>query len=257
MVMKKLKGTVLITLIAFFLFVPEIVFSQGLEIPACPPLDVIDHNWFKLKYSSTHNQPEWVAYELTREELEGDAERSSGFRKDPLVAGGTASSSDYTHSGCDRGHLIPAADLKMSEQSMKESFFMSNVSPQLPSFNRGIWLELESCVRTWAWRNESLYIATGPVLTDDSYRKIGKTTKVSVPEYFFKALLDYTEPELKMIGFLLPNREGEMPLAFYACSIDTLERETGIDFFPMLPDDIEDRLEAEFDIEKWPFKRFN
>jgi endonuclease G len=111
-------------------------------------------------------------------------------------------------------------------------------------------------VRTWAWENGAVYIATGPVLTESTYNTIGPN-KVAVPEYFYKVILDYRQPDLKALGFVLPNKKGSLPLPSYAVSVDRVEEITGIDFYHGLPDDIEEALESDYDITKWIFKRFS
>ena len=120
-----------------------------------------------------------------------------------MISTGSASLPDYKGSGYDRGHLAPAGDMKWSTTAMSESFYMSNMSPQEPSFNRGIWNRLESQVRRWAIDNGSVYIATGGVLTD-GLKTLGSNS-VSVPQYYFKVILDYQEPDIKGIGFIIPN----------------------------------------------------
>lgn len=232
------------------------VFSQSLEVPTVTsPEAVIAKDFYFLQYNEKFEQADWVAYELTREEVMGQTERRDSFKSDPDIGTGSATLSDYKRSGYDRGHLAPAADMKMSANSMSESFFMSNMSPQNPSFNRGIWSKLESYVRTWAYENESIYVVTGPVLTKDSYPTIG-TNQVAIPEYYYKVVLDYTEPEIKAIGFILPNEKGTQPVQSYAVSIDDVEEFTGIDFYPLLPDNQEEKIESEYDASLWSFNKF-
>ena len=125
-----------------------------------------------------------MANQLTAKEVNGKYERSDNFRKDPHVSTESATLSDYKGSGYDRGHIIPAADMKWSPDAMSASFFMSNMSPQDPSFNRGIWKKLEEQVGKWALENSEIYIVTGPVLTDGPYQTIG-VNKVAVPKYYY------------------------------------------------------------------------
>jgi len=233
------------------------VFGQSLELPAVTrPDDVYVRTAYTLQYNETFEQADWVAYELTREEITGSVKRKDRFRADPGIAGGSAELSDYKGSGFDRGHLAPAADMVLTPETMDESFLMSNMSPQEPSFNRGIWAFLESCVRTWASENGSVFVVTGPVLTKEEYPVIGEN-RVAVPEYYYKVVLDYREPELKGIAFILPNRKGEGRLQDYAVSIDEAERVTGLDFFPALPDEAEEAIEAVFDVNLWRFAEFD
>ena len=124
------------------------------------------------------------------------------------------------------------------------------MSPQMPGFNRGIWRKLEEWVRDQAIANEELYVVTGPVLTDGPYQEIGPNG-VDVPKRFFKVLLDYKEPELKAIGFIMPNESSSLPLYMFSVSIDQVEKVTNLDFFHLLPDDIEEKLESGLDSKVW------
>ena len=232
------------------------LYSQSLGIPTVTKPDVvITKSFYTLQYNEQFEQADWVAYELTREEVMGQTDRRDSFKSDPDVDTSSASLADYRGSGFDRGHLAPAADMKMSSSSMSESFYMSNMSPQNPSFNRGIWSKLESHVRTWAYENEAIFIVTGPVLTKSSYPTIG-TNRVAIPEFYYKVILDYTSPGLKAIGFILPNEKGQRELESYAMSIDAVEEFTGLDFYSALSDDVEERLESSYDTSLWTFKSF-
>ena len=132
---------------------------------------------------------------------------------------------------------------------------MSNMSPQEPAFNRGIWAALEAAIRTAAVTEGSVYVVTGPVLTDGPYKKIGEQG-VSIPKYYYKAMLDYQEPDYKAIGFLLPNEGTDADLENFATSIDELEERTGIDFFPQLPDEEENSLESHYRVSDWNLEEF-
>ncbi len=229
---------------------------ERLEIPATQANDVIiNHAGYSLLYNERHEQASWVAYELTESETHKLYERSNKFLVDPKVATGSATDPDYTGSGYDRGHLAPAADMGWSETAMIESFYFSNMSPQLPGFNRGIWKSLEELMRTWAIENDAIYIVTGPVLTD-GLNTIG-TNKVSVPNYYYKVILDFSEPSTKAIGFLLPNESSDRQLQEFAVSIDSVEKVTGIDFFHLLPDDQEMNLESSVCISCWSWKKIS
>ncbi len=227
------------------------VFSQvdpGLPAPLSKE-QVVVHTGYTLSYNETYEQANWVAYELTSSEAIGLYKRYNRFVPDDKVTTGTADNIDYAHSGFDRGHLAPAADMGWSEQSMRESFYYSNMSPQLPAFNRGIWKRLEIFVRSYALAHHSLYIVTGPVLMP-GLSFIGPH-QVAVPAFFYKVLLDTTHSPGIGIGFIVPNKGSSMPLEKYAVSIDEVERMTGIDFFPSLTDDTEVLIESKFDLNKW------
>ena len=124
---------------------------------------------------------------------------------------------------------------------MQESFFYSNISPQYADFNRGIWKKLEKQVRDWTDRYDAIQVVTGPVLTGE-YDYIGPN-KVSIPDYFYKVLLFYGKSDTTGIGFIIPNQKSSLDLLYYSVSIDSVEIFTGIDFFPSLPDKLEEKLE--------------
>ncbi len=158
---------------------PLVFQSYGFEelaLPYCKnTAAIIHHHGYSLLYSEADEQALWVAYLLTCDETEGEHDRTDNFRADPEILTGSAELSDYKGSGYDRGHLAPAADLKWSSESISDSFYLSNMSPQAPGFNRGIWKELESWVRTKVVENFEIYVVTGPVLTGGLFNKIGKT----------------------------------------------------------------------------------
>lgn len=224
-----------------------------LEIPKTNPTEVIiSHIGFTLSYNETHEQANWVAYELTKEETRQICERTDKFLPDPKVKTGTANDKDYSGSGYDRGHLAPAGDMGWSTASMAESFYYSNMSPQDPSFNRGIWKRCEELVRTWASDNKSVYVVTGPVL-ETGLPTIGYH-KISIPKYYYKVILDYHTPDIKAIGFIIPNTGSKEPLQSFAVSIDSVEKITRIDFFPLLPDDQESMIESNLNMKAWTWK---
>lgn len=221
-----------------------------IEIPKVNPSDiVINHTGYSLLYNEPFEQASWVAYELTKEETNNIYSRTDKFLVDPLVKTGTANDADYSGSGFDRGHLAPAADMGWSEVTEAESFYYSNMSPQEPGFNRGIWKKLEDLVRSWAVENNSIYIVTGPILTN-GLPTIGPD-KVSVPKYFYKVILDYTEPDIKAIGLLIPNSSQSASLQSFVVPIDSIEALSGIDFYPKLPDIQENKLESTITLDKW------
>ncbi len=216
---------------------------------------VVVHKHYTLSYSEKHEQAEWVAYKLTEDNLRKPrVKREKKFRQDKSFASLSAKHNDYSHSGYTRGHLAPAGDMAFSEEAMRESFHMSNMSPQLKEFNGGIWRELEENVREWAYDNDELYIVSGPILKKDHIiKKIG-FNQVSVPDLFYKIILDLKEPEKKSIAFLMPNEKSLDPIKNYIVSIDEIEELTGIDFFAdFLPKELEDQLEQKGNPNQWKF----
>jgi len=240
-----------------FILLLSLLFPSGEDIilPEISSNDeIITHSYYTLSYNENHEQANWIAYKLTKHMIRnGLHDRKNNFRSDNKVRNQSSQLSDYKGSGYDRGHLCPAGDMKISKVAMSESFYMSNISPQSPSFNRGIWKSLESIVRTWAIENDEIYVVTGPILTD-IIGEIGSNS-VSIPKYYYKVILDYKEPELKGIGFILENKKSQLSLSSYAISIDEVEELTGIDFFSSLPDDIENDNKGSLSINKWIWKK--
>ncbi len=156
-----------IKMLLFVILIPSLSISQSQPLTLQQLLpshtsnhQIIEHSTYILEYNEKYEHAEWVIHLLTQDRVAGSFERTDNFRPDPKVITGSASLADYKGSGYDRGHLAPAADMKWSENVMSESFFMSNMSPQKPGFNRGIWKSLESIVRTWAIENDEIYIVT-------------------------------------------------------------------------------------------------
>lgn len=266
---------------------PALVLGNDIQLPVCPSTTGAGiesghefrsfDGFYTICYREEYEQPEWAAYTLTQEKLVKNASRADNFRPDPEISTGSASLADYKGSGYDRGHLAPAADFSYSEEAMSDSFYLSNMSPQNGSFNRGIWAKLEAAVRDWAGETLITYVVTGPVLEKPAseYDFIG-ANEVSVPEFYYKALLfvytddaddarvpsavtdagasqdaliqattsDGQQVLLYAAGYLLPNEKSSADLASFTVSIDDIEARTGLDFFSLLPDVYEDVLEA-------------
>lgn len=241
--------------VVFLLLLAPAPASAGLELPAFEEEDrirIVRHTAYTLQYCEEFEQARWAAYVLRPHMISGAVSRTNDFRPDPLVKTGSASPEDYRGSGFDRGHLVPAADMKFSRKCMSETFYMSNMSPQRPAFNRGIWKELENLVRRWVRRDGELLIVTGPVLSGESLSVIGQN-RVAVPDFFYKVILDYREPEIKAIAFVLPNEKAGEDLSAFAVCVDRVEELTGIDFYAGLPDDVEERLESSLELDRWWF----
>lgn len=223
--------------------------------------EIIEHTHYTLSYSEEHEQAEWVAYKLTAENLKKKrVKRAKKFYPDKSVKGISAYHKDYSHSGYTRGHMAPAGDMAFSEEAMRESFYMSNMSPQVKECNGGIWRELEETVRDWAYKNDELYVVSGPVLNEGHIiTQIGRN-KVSVPDLFYKIVLDVKGSDKKAIAFLIPNEKSEKQLNKYVTSIDDIEELVGINFFAdFLDPELESELERSKSTTGWKFdeKRYN
>lgn len=211
--------------------------------------EIVKHTYYTLAYSEADEQAYWVYYHLTPELINGTQSRTDDFRADPLVSTGSASLDDYKGSGYDRGHLCPAADMTLNKTSMSESFYLSNMSPQNPSFNRGIWSKLEDRVRQWVGEYGDLYVVSAGVLTE----KLGEigADEVTVPKSYYKVI--YSEKN-GMIALILPNQGSTTGLDQFVVSVDEVERQTGIDFFSGLDDKNENQMESTVNISNWDFK---
>lgn len=211
---------------------------------------IIHHTGYIVSYNKDLKLPNWVSYELTREETKGKEKRSNRFITDPLVKGLIATNADYARSGYDKGHMAPAANMKWSPQAMEASFYFSNICPQHPQLNRRGWKKLEEKIRDWAIADSAIIIICGPIITKQP-KTIGKN-KVAVPQQFFKVVLSPFAKPMRAIGFLFNNRQAVEPLSTYAVTIDSIERLTNMDFFAPLPDEIENKIEAEANYFQWP-----
>ena len=225
-------------------------FTSRLPSPLLPTdQQVINHHGFSLQYDEEHEQARWVLYKITAETARGPIDRTDDFRSDPLVTTGSADLSDYRGSGYDRGHMAPAAAMAWSEIAMSESFYLSNISPQNAAFNRGIWRELESKVRSWAVKHGQIWVVTGPILKGD-LKKIGDN-QVSVPNYYYKVILDELEPNISGIGFVMANSNSDEEINEYAVTIDSVESLSGLNFFPNLEEGIESEVETKISFSHW------
>jgi endonuclease G, mitochondrial len=217
--------------------------------PTAPDCEIVVHRAYTLCYNEAHEQASWVLYRITEGDLAPSVKRTNNFRSDPAVSMGSATLRDYKKSGYDRGHLAPAGAMVRSEGAMTESFYLSNMSPQVPGFNRGIWKKLETQVRSWARKHEELYVVTGPVLRT-GLPTIGPSG-VSVPEHYYKVVLDLREPGIRAMAFVLPNEKTKASLATFTLPVDSIEQRTGIDFFPIVPDSLEGQIEATSSYQAW------
>ncbi|MCM1449029.1 MAG: DNA/RNA non-specific endonuclease [Clostridiales bacterium] len=216
-----------------------------------PLLDeqIVRYTGMTISFNPSMHIPNWVAYELTADEADGNEPRAGKFMADPHVDG-CASPADYRNTGFDRGHMAPAADMKWSSDAMRESFYMTNIAPQDNKLNRGAWSNLEDKCRQRARRDSTIIIISGPVLTDPVEMHIGETG-VAVPQRFFKVILSPYSETPAAIGFIMPNAAVKGGMQPCAVTVDEVEAVTGHDFFSALPDDIEDKVESTVNFNRW------
>ena len=220
--------------------------TSRMEIPVTKGKQgqIIQRTGYTLSYDAKNKTPQWVAWELTKEETRGKEERTNEFQPDPDVMGAKVVTYDYSGSGYDRGHMAPAGDMKWSKKAMQESFYMSNICPQDHNLNTEDWNDLENKSREWARRYGKVYIVCGPIYNGTRNEYIGDH-RVKVPDAFFKIILINHDRKQAALGFYFENKAGERPLSEYLVSVDKLEDMTGLDFFSALPDDLENQLEKE------------
>ncbi|MBX2827029.1 MAG: DNA/RNA non-specific endonuclease [Flavobacteriaceae bacterium] len=210
---------------------------------------VIKHNYYTLSYSEEHEQAEWVAYEVAKTHLSDNDFDRPYFEMDNKVKSGSAHWRNYKRSGYDRGHLCPAGARRFSYQAYNETFLTSNISPQNHEFNSGIWNRLEQKVRRWAKEHDGVYVITGGVL-HGGLKTIGDE-KVSIPQEFYKIVVDHSEKDPKVIAFLIPNRDTSQSYFDFVTTVDIIETKTGIDFLKDLPDPLEQSLESTLSLDYW------
>ena len=238
----------------------QVVYPNGatfdktyLELPEVTGNDtLIIHSGYICRYNSYTLIPDWVAYELTSFEVHGQYKRSGSFGMDPSFSGRQAMREDYSNSGWDKGHMAPAADMKWSQESMFESFFLTNVCPQNHSLNEKIWLTIEQIARRVADENGSVWIICGPIVNENKYGTIGQQNVV-VPDQFFKAMLTYL-PEtdtFSAISFVLNNNDEIQSLTDAAMSIDEIEKILNLNLFCNLERKIQRKVEAKYDLNCW------
>jgi len=223
--------------------------EERLFLPTGPSDQVVHHAFYSLGYDNDWEQARWVAYRLTPKQIENRrVKRGNDFRPDPTIRAGSAERDDYRRSGFSRGHLVPAGDMAFDERAMSETFFYSNMSPQLAEHNGAVWRELEETSREWIVDKGPTYVVTGPIV-ENRAQEIGRNG-VDVPAAFYRVMLTEAGDG---IGFIIPHEVQTEPLSSFALSIDEVEAATGLDFFPELVHLATAQREASVDIRAWPY----
>ncbi len=226
---------------------------------ALPRIDedgfLVYHSAMALFYIDRWGQSKWVVHMILPDIATGVETRTNDFRRDSLVPVEMPDKVDYFNSGYDRGHLAPSADFRWSRKALSESYFYSNMSPQKPEFNRGKWSQVEDFLRQYViYTGHPIFVVTGGLLHDSIQKTIGVNKKIKVPPYFYKIALDMQASPPRAIAFWMLNGTNTKPIINYVVSIDEVEQKTGIDFFYLLPDTLEDRVEAMKDVSLWQSK---
>lgn len=226
--------------------------QECLELPKIKSNEIIvRHTGHTLSYNPRWLIPNWTAYELTPDELEGDALRAKKFTTDPNLEGyPRAEHWYYTNSGWVRGHMVPAGDLKNSQKAMDESFYTSNICPMNMAFNNGIWKRLEEKIRKWAVQYGHVYIITGPIMGRNVNGKVGESD-IFIPDKFFKAVLVPYNKSFLTIGFIMANDDSTKgKLKDCAITVDELEHIISMDLFTNLKKGTERLIEDQFPIKQ-------
>ena len=222
-----------------------------MELPAIGSADVIlVYNGFIVNYNTERLIPNWVAYELTADEVKGEQPRSNNFSMDLDYKDRQAMREDYSNSGWDKGHMAPAADMKWSQTAMCESFYLTNICPQDHTLNSRDWHLLEKNVRDWAARYGSVWVVCGPYVSVNQYGTIGER-KVVIPDGFFKAVLRKEGNEWYSIAFLFKNDSSSQPVKDAVVPVNQVEEMLGYDLFFNLDDQIENTVESQADYSAW------
>ena len=211
------------------------------------PTEFVYRDGYVLEHSSLDKIPFWVCEHVHKDQLGTDTERSNLFQADPMLKGPKATPADYDRTGYDRGHQAPAGNEGKDQALQNQTFFMSNMAPQLPALNRNAWKSLEEQSRLWVATYSEAYELTGPIFYDPkednpatangtiSYYTIGKG--VAVPTHFFKIVVVKDGASYKAIAFVLPNVTTFKPpynLPQYIQSVEWIEDHTGLTFMPGL-----------------------
>jgi endonuclease G, mitochondrial len=223
------------------------------------PTRFVIREGYVLQHSSRDKIPIWVCEGIEPAQLRGALTRSNPFAPDPLLPAGERSElADYRGSGFDRGHMAPAGDQTVDEDRKKETFFLSNMAPQVPRMNQQIWGTLEAKARDWLAARGGGFILTGGLFYDPkeddattadgliNFEQIGQDL-VAVPTHFFKIVVAKGQGgRWEAIGFVLENRAYERPFDFsqFIRSIDWIEEHAGVDFMPDLDPMEEGRVEG-------------
>lgn len=227
--------------------------AQDVQLPICQNSTseiILQRRGYDVSYNQNMRLPNWVAWHLTSDHIEGEARRpSNAWQEDLEVPIPRANSDDYRGNGWSRGHMCPAGDNKWDAEAMYETFLYTNICPQDARLNSGDWNEIEIQCRKWAQKYGDIYIVCGPVLYNKVYRTIG-LNQVVVPAAFFKVVLCFNGAP-KGIAFLCRNEGENHKIADYVTTISQVEQITGINFFPSLPIEIADKVKNKADINEW------
>ena len=211
--------------------------------------EILKRKAYVVSYNRKALIPNWVGWTLACNHTDGEYPRDNNYYEDEDVPTPRAANEDYIGSGWSRGHMCPAGDNKWDKDAMMESNLLTNICPQDRGLNSGLWNKIEQDCRKWAKKYGEVYIVCGPIFLNKEHQTIGRNN-VAVPEAFYKVVLRL-KPSPKAIGFIVRNNDGAKKRDQYINTVDEVEKITGIDFYPALPDNIENEVESYSNIEDW------
>jgi endonuclease G len=210
---------------------------------------------YAISYHRDHGIPNWVSWHLGYLDL-GSAPRCDCFSSDTTLPTGwyRVTSSSYTGSGYDRGHMCPSADRTASSTDNAVTFKMTNILPQAPDNNQGPWAALEDYCRSLIGSGKELYIISG----GDNSKGTIDSGRVQIPAYTWKVILVLPEgssdvsrvtTSTRVIAVDMPNNQGIRTTDWrsYRTSVDQIESWTGYNFFSAVPASIQSVIEARVD----------
>lgn len=208
------------------------------------PVRVLANTGYVVGYSDELGNPLWAAYRVRDTEPQEAPARPDEFAVDPRTVA-RIDPDVYTRSGYDRGHLAPnfAIAAHFGPHAQRETFLMSNITPQKHGLNAGLWKQIEQRIaRNYPGRFGEVWVLAGPVF---GVRPEKIRRRVAVPEACYMIIVDESDGRVRALAFLFPQEPTEQAsLGDYLTSIDEIERRTGLDFLPELPDPAESALEA-------------
>lgn len=208
------------------------------------PVIVLTNLGYLSGYCEARRNPAWVSFSVSSITVGPSGKRLTKFLTDPRTRSGVTHQ-DYSNSGYDRGHLAPnyAIATRYGPQAQRETFLMSNITPQSPDLNRIWWRLLEEKeANDFAMRLERVWVVTGPVFAG-AVKQL--PSGVHVPTACYRIVLDEEHGQPRVLAFLAPQTAtGHEPLAQFLTSVREVEQQTGLDFFPALPKELQDRMET-------------
>lgn len=214
---------------------------------------ILRNKGYMLEYSETLENPLWVIYKV-KEPRYNSGKRPRSFQED-WRSFSAVNHKDYTHSGYNRGHMAPnyVIATRYGKEAQKETFLMTNITPQKGQLNQKSWQRLEELIANdfSEWYGE-FWVVTGPIF--DKNPDTIKNTKIAIPKAFYKVLIKPAtdqQPDMALAFIFPQNADPKASLMTFVTSIDEVESQSGIDLFSALDDSIEEALESSTTPELW------